>query len=66
MDTVQSRDDNIQGYKLPTMRENIWMFCVLDEAFQAILKYTRTVHFYEDDIGTPLFTFSPNSFLSVL
>lgn len=31
------------------------MFCVLHEAFQAILKYTRTVHIYENDIDASSF-----------
>lgn len=40
---------------MPTTREKIWMFCVLHEAFQAILKYTRTVHIYENDIDASSF-----------
>lgn len=27
----------------------IWKFCVLDDVFPPILKYTRADHFYDDD-----------------
>lgn len=42
-DSIQSRDNNSQGYEMLTKRKQICC-ALLDKAFQAILKYAQTAH----------------------
>lgn len=66
-DSIQSRDNNSQGYEIPTKRKQT-LCSVLDKAFQAILKYAQTAHYDDDDddIGTSFFIFSVHFFSNFL